>query len=203
MKSNVFLGDGMPMLRRLVDGSQPDLVFNFAEGSGSGRSREARVPAVLEMLGIPYTGSDPSPFPLRSISRVPKATRPRRLGLRRPIGSSSMATSAEFRSLLAAMPLPVIVKPACEEFEQGHPSDAISSKSPVDCWKSFEQMAALYRQPVLVEEFIDGEELTVGIVGHRPPKSAGDHARRYRSIRPGRPFIYNLEVKRNMDLSPL
>ena len=37
----------------------PDFVFNLAEGQGIGRSREARVPAVLEMLGIPYTGSDP------------------------------------------------------------------------------------------------------------------------------------------------
>jgi D-alanine-D-alanine ligase len=53
-----LLGDGMQLLRRLVDGSRPDLVFNFAEGTGSGRSREARVPAVLEMLDIPYTGSD-------------------------------------------------------------------------------------------------------------------------------------------------
>ena len=34
-------------------------VFNFAEGTGVGRTREARVPAVCEMLGIPYTGSDP------------------------------------------------------------------------------------------------------------------------------------------------
>ena len=54
-----LLGDGEPLLHRLLEGSRPDLVLNFAEGTGSGRSREARVPAVLEMLGIPYTGSDP------------------------------------------------------------------------------------------------------------------------------------------------
>ena len=47
------------LLRRLLAGAAPDLVFNFAEGRGIGRSREARIPAVLEMLGIPYTGSDP------------------------------------------------------------------------------------------------------------------------------------------------
>ena len=54
-----LLGEGEPMLRRLLGGDRPDLVLNFAEGTGGGRSREARVPAVLEMLGIPYTGSDP------------------------------------------------------------------------------------------------------------------------------------------------
>src|SRR5919109_2625435 len=52
------LGDGRPLLERLL-ADPPDFVFNFAEGQGVGRSREARVPAVLEMLGIPYTGSDP------------------------------------------------------------------------------------------------------------------------------------------------
>src|SRR5438552_14909117 len=52
------LGNGRPLLERLLS-DPPDFVFNFAEGQGIGRSREARVPAVLEMLGIPYTGSDP------------------------------------------------------------------------------------------------------------------------------------------------
>src|SRR5262252_9156683 len=52
------LGDGREMLQRLL-ADPPEFVFNFAEGQGIGRSREARVPAVLEMLGIPYTGSDP------------------------------------------------------------------------------------------------------------------------------------------------
>src|SRR5207244_594396 len=52
------LGDGRELLERLL-AEPPDLVFNFAEGEGVARSREARVPALLEMLGIPYTGSDP------------------------------------------------------------------------------------------------------------------------------------------------
>src|SRR2546429_211146 len=52
------LGDGRELLEELLD-FPPEFVFNFAEGEGIGRAREARVPAVLEMLGIPYTGSDP------------------------------------------------------------------------------------------------------------------------------------------------
>src|ERR1700676_2806075 len=52
------LGDGRELLQRLLT-DPPDFVFNFAEGQGIGRSREARVPAVLEMLGIPYNGSQP------------------------------------------------------------------------------------------------------------------------------------------------
>ena len=54
-----LLGYGEPLMRRLLDGPKPDLVWNIAEGHGSGRCREARVPALLEMLDIPYTCSDP------------------------------------------------------------------------------------------------------------------------------------------------
>src|SRR5947209_7876163 len=54
----LLLGDGRPMLERLL-ADPPDFVFNIAEGQGISRSREARVPAVLEMLEIPYSGSDP------------------------------------------------------------------------------------------------------------------------------------------------
>src|SRR5947209_8189124 len=53
-----LLGDGRELVERLL-ADPPDFVFNLAEGQGVGRSREARVPALLEMLGIPYSGSDP------------------------------------------------------------------------------------------------------------------------------------------------
>src|SRR5438552_2494452 len=53
-----LLGSGREFLVKVL-ADAPDLVFNFAEGTGISRSREARVPAVCEMLGIPYTGSDP------------------------------------------------------------------------------------------------------------------------------------------------
>src|SRR5438477_705793 len=52
------LGDGRELLQRLFS-DPPDFVFNLAEGQGIGRCREARVPAVLEMLSVPYSGSDP------------------------------------------------------------------------------------------------------------------------------------------------
>src|SRR5204863_9267882 len=54
----IELGDGRTLIERLL-ADPPDLVFNIAEGHGTSRSREARVPAVCEMLGVPYTGSDP------------------------------------------------------------------------------------------------------------------------------------------------
>src|SRR5262245_55493816 len=53
----IELGNGRTFLEKLLR-DPPDLVFNLAEGQGISRNREARVPAVCEMLDIPYTGSD-------------------------------------------------------------------------------------------------------------------------------------------------
>src|SRR5262245_30291132 len=55
----VELGDGRELLAKLL-ADPPDLVFNIAEGTGTSRAREARVPAVCELLGVPCTGSDPA-----------------------------------------------------------------------------------------------------------------------------------------------
>ena len=54
----VYLGGGRKFLENILK-SRVDFVFNIAEGRGSLRSREAQAPAVLEMLNIHYTGSDP------------------------------------------------------------------------------------------------------------------------------------------------
>ena len=56
--SVVMLGGGGEFLENILR-EKVDFVFNIAEGRGNSRSRESQVPAVLEMLGIPYTGSDP------------------------------------------------------------------------------------------------------------------------------------------------
>jgi D-alanine-D-alanine ligase len=54
----VKLGGGREFLDSVLR-EKVDIVFNIAEGRGTYRSREAQVPSVLEMLNIPYSGSDP------------------------------------------------------------------------------------------------------------------------------------------------
>jgi D-alanine-D-alanine ligase len=52
------LGGGKEFIRNVLN-EKVDIVFNIAEGRGTYRSREAQVPSILEMLDIPYVGSDP------------------------------------------------------------------------------------------------------------------------------------------------
>jgi D-alanine-D-alanine ligase len=192
----VKLGDGRELLQRLL-ADPPDFVFNIAEGQGIARSREARVPAVLEMLGIPCTGSDPLTLAATLDKDVAK----------RLVGTSSLQTvpwgvvippDQDPLDVLpsASPPLPVIVKPAWEGSSKG-----IRSKCLVDRLEDLPEVVASLRrdhcQPILVEQFIAGDELTVGVLGNDPPRVVG--IMRVVPQPPTDRFIYSLEVKRDWE----
>jgi D-alanine-D-alanine ligase len=194
----VKLGDGREMLEKLL-ADPPDFVFNFAEGQGIGRAREARVPAVLEMLGIPYTGSDP----LTQAATLDKDC------ARRLVASAGVMVPEGFLiepdddldaviRRRQAQPLAgrglAIVKPAWEGSSKGIRGnclvhDASELRAVVD------SLRRDYWQPLLVEEFIAGDELTVGIVGNDPPEIIG--IMRVVPNTPTEQFVYSLEVKRD------
>ncbi|MBX9578922.1 MAG: D-alanine--D-alanine ligase [Gemmataceae bacterium] len=194
------LGDGRPLLEALLR-DPPDLVFNFAEGHGVSRSREARVPAVCEMLGVPYTGSDPVALGLaldkdlaRRLAEAAGVTVPKGITLSFP--DDYDGDFAEFPPALAeaGLTFPVIAKPVCEGSSKG-----VRSKSLIHTAGEFgPTVLGLwndYRQPVLVEEFIAGDEVTVGITGNDPPQPLG--VMRVVPRRPDEHFVYSLEVKRD------
>jgi D-alanine-D-alanine ligase len=188
----VPLGDGPELLRRLLD-DPPDMVFNLAEGQGTSRSREARVPAVLEMLGIPYTGSDPLTLAVTLDKDVARRLVRSHGGIV-PRGEV-FAPDADL-SLVRARPelaYTTIVKPAWEGSSKG-----IRGKCVVDTPAELADALAArrdQRQPLLAEEFIAGEELTVGVVGNESPRVVG--VLRVVPLRPNPRFVYSLEVKRD------
>jgi D-alanine-D-alanine ligase len=190
-----LLGDGEPLLRRLLDGPRPDLVLNFAEGTGSGRSREARVPAVLEMLGIPYTGSDPLTLAVTldkdCAKRLVAAA-----GVPTPQWVAYEGNYAELEDSLNRLTFPLIVKPACEGSSKGILSNSLVRQR-AELEDKLAEVYRHYRQPVLVEEFIQGDELTVGVVGNQPPEVVG--IMRVLPLGEVDTFIYSLEVKRDWE----
>ncbi len=201
----LMLGDGEPMLRKLLDGPRPDLVFNMAEGTGVARSREARVPAVLEMLGIPHTGSDPltlavaldKPIAKQLVAsagvRVPRGVLVKH-DLNR--GSSAPQLSADTIAQLHTLTLPVIAKPAFEGSSKGVFTKCLITEAS-QLLPTIEELCSAYQQPILVEEFIDGDELTVGVVGNAPAQFIGI----MRIIPNDRreTFVYTLEDKRDIN----
>jgi len=190
--SVVRVGGGREFLSRILQ-HDVDVVFNIAEGLGIHRGREAQVPSVLEMLDIPYTGSDPSCLAVcldKPLAKTVVAGR----GVRTPRWQVVADERELHETPWGLFPFPAFVKPAHEGSSIG-----IRSTSRVEDVGCLMEVAASllkrYRQPVLVEEFIDGDEVTVGVVGNSPAGIVGIMRVLPRTPEPH--FIYSLEVKRD------
>ena len=150
----------------LVLASTPvDVVFNIAEGF-RGRSRESQVPALLELLDIPYTGSDPAAL---SVS-LDKALAKRMVRTHGVLTPDYVVLSTGKERLPREMQrFPLIVKPVAEGTSKG-----VTAKSVVHDESELREVArellGKYRQPALVEQYIAGREFTVGLIGERRPR---------------------------------
>jgi D-alanine-D-alanine ligase len=146
---------------------------------------------VLELLGVPYTGSDP----LTLAATLDKDCAKRLVasaGVAVPRGVVIDAMDAE--AALTNIPFPVIVKPAWEGSSKGI-RDKCLVEGPDGLAPAIDSLRQGYQQPVLVEEYIAGDELTVGLVGNGPPQIVG--VMRVTPTAPAGRFIYSLEVKRD------
>jgi len=170
------VGRGVELARRLAAGERWDLVFNFAEGV-SGRSREAQVPALCELFEQPYTFSDPLTAALTLDKPMAKRV-VRDLGL--PTAPFAVVHRAEEADAVD-LPLPLFVKPIAEGSSKG-----VSRCSKVTRREELRdrcaELIAAFDQPVLVETYLPGREITVGIVGNAgvggsagAAGAAGDH----------------------------
>jgi D-alanine-D-alanine ligase len=157
--------EASPDLVRELPAARVDVVFNLAEG-GAGRSREAHVPALCELLGIPYTGSDPAALCI---------TLDKALG-KHVLRDAGVPTPEFFVVATGREPLPrgwrfpAIVKPNIEGTSKG-----ITATSVVDDERALRrrcgEMIRRYRQPAIVEAYVAGREFTVGVLGYPAPRA--------------------------------
>lgn len=182
-------------LPALILEKKPDFVFNFAEGRGTSRSREARVPALLEILGIPYSGSDPFTLSIALDKDVAKKV-VESAGVPVPKGWVYRGEDAIFAALADAT-FPLIIKPAWEGSSKGI-LDAAVVETIVDLRALTKKVFQKYLQPVLIEEFLPGREFTVGVVGNKQDAWVIG-AMEVHSKSNEKHFVYSLEVKRNYE----
>ncbi len=169
----------------------PQLVFNIAEGH-SGRCREALVPGLCELLGIAYTGSDA----LTLAAALDKTVAKRLVAheVRAPLGWL-IEGEADIAALQRVqLPFPLITKPNAEGSSKG--IDDSSRCSDLDqLLRDVRRLLAAYG-PVLVEQFIAGTEVSVGLVGNGEPQITG-MMQMLPAEGPNPDFIYSLQVKRD------
>ncbi|HPE69189.1 MAG TPA: ATP-grasp domain-containing protein [Thermotogota bacterium] len=156
----VVLMEATGQIVQMLDHQKIDIVFNFAEGL-KGRGREAQVPALLNLMGIPFTGSDETTLGVA----LDKALAKRVVaydGIRTPRFQVFFTGQEPINPKLG---FPVIVKPNSEGSSKGIQEKAIAH-TPEEVRKLVGYLVREYHQPALVEEFIHGREFTVGLIGN-------------------------------------
>jgi D-alanine-D-alanine ligase len=187
----IKLGGNTGLIDRLRQTSI-DIVFNIAEGLG-GRNREAHIPALLEFLNIPYTGSDPLTLSLTLDKSMAKR-----------IVMSEGVPTPRFRKVERMEDLddlnlryPLFVKLCYEGSSKGVRSDSKVS-GPRSLKEKTEWLLKNYHSPILIEEFVRGPEFTVGILGNENLTVLGVMHIEIKGSPPDE-AIYSLEVKREWE----
>jgi D-alanine-D-alanine ligase len=152
--------DGIPALVEALTGSggrRFDRVFNILHGNRGG-GEDGVVQGLLEALGVPYTGSGVLGSSL-SMDKIRTKQVWLSLGLPTP-AYASLERGDDVAAAARKIGLPVIVKPACEGSSVG-----ISRCFRDGDLQGAAELAARYEGPLLVEQLVQGEEYTVGVLG--------------------------------------
>lgn len=135
-----------------------DFAFNLAEGRG-GRGREGQVPALLDLLGIPYAGSDATTMGITLDKGLAKAV----------VTAAGVLTppSAVFRSgdepIPRGLEFPMFIKPIAEGSSKGIDAGSVVHDE-ASLRERVRWILRRYHQPALVEAFLPGREFTVGVL---------------------------------------
>jgi D-alanine-D-alanine ligase len=184
--------EATPDLPRVLAEADVDLIFNIAEGV-EGRNREAQVPALCELLGIPYTGSDSATLAIALDKALGK-----KVLLQHDILTPKFQVMESARERLDAdMKFPLIVKPNAEGSSKG-----IDAKNVVDTEEELrvavKNCVEKYRQPALIEEYITGREFTVGLLGDKRPRVLPPMEIKFKNKDNARP-VYDYGVKQEWE----
>lgn len=183
-------------LPNTIQDAHPDICFNISEGLG-GDAREAQVPALLEMLRIPYTGSRVMANAISLDKTLTKRIwRDRRL---------PVAPFQEFivgdEPLRADLHFPLFVKPAKEGTGMGVDAKAVV-RDKTELMERVLYLLHYYKQPALVEKYLTGREFTMGLIGRWDSMKYSRHPEWYAQNKMGYHLFPALELVSEGSITP-
>ncbi|HXI59618.1 MAG TPA: ATP-grasp domain-containing protein [Polyangia bacterium] len=178
--------------RQLME-TKVDLVFNIAEGV-EGRNREAAVPALCELLGIPYTGSDAATLSIALDKALSK-----RVLMQHGILTAEFQVMETGRERLSPkLKFPLIIKPNQEGSSKGVSASASVVDDDAALRAMVRELIERYRQPALIEVYIPGREFTVGLLGDRRPRVLPPMEILFKDKSNPRP-VYDFQIKQEWE----
>ncbi|HKZ04234.1 MAG TPA: D-alanine--D-alanine ligase [Methylomirabilota bacterium] len=185
--------DGTPECLRALTQQKPDLVFNLVESFGDDNSKEPHVAAYYDLLGLRYTGSGPRGLTLA----MDKAVAKKILAFHNVV-SPKFAVFWRGRLDFDAhdVEFPVIVKPLREDGSIGIGFDALAGNIK-ELMERIDALTAEFNSPILIEQYIEGREIYMGVLGNAPPEALPAVELDLSHLPKGTPRIAGTEVKWN------
>jgi D-alanine-D-alanine ligase len=187
---------GPDIARNLADlrAAGPELVFNLTEHYGGDRRMDKNIAALLDLVGVPYTGSGPTGLMICRDKALCK-----RLLSHHRIRVPDFALLRRGETVVRRkLRYPLVVKPL---YEDG--SDGITLGSLVHTPEELGDRAAVLhermKQPVICEEYIEGRELYLGLLGNRRLTALPGRECRFDSAKATAPRIATARVKRDAE----
>ena len=185
-----FCLDGRAKTLKALASAEVDLMFNLTESYAGDDTKDINIAAYLDLLGIPYTGSGPTGLHLAQDKAVAK-----RLFAFHGIRTPNFATVYQGRLQWADdVHFPVIVKPKREDGSIGIAFSAVAG-SIKELMERIDALHADLNAPVLIEEYIEGRELYVSVIGNDPPEALPIIELNLDDLPEGTPRIAGTEVK--------
>jgi D-alanine-D-alanine ligase len=182
--------DGRRRSLKALAGIEADLVFNLTESYGGDDTKDLNIAAYLDLLHLPYTGSGPSGLLLAQDKAVAK-----RLftfhGLRTPHFATVYQGRLQWSDDIH---FPVIVKPKREDGSIGIEFNAVVG-SIKELMERIDALHADLDSPVLIEEYIEGRELYVSVLGNEASAALPVVELDLSDLPEGTPRIAGTEVK--------
>jgi len=145
-----------------INNFSPEVIFNFVESVEGISSYEYCNAGLFELLGYSYTGN--TPFCLGNCLNKERTKNILRSFKIRTPKSQTLNKNSEVRLKNFSLKFPVIIKPMSEDASIGISEYSVVN-NPEDLKKQFDFLVTTYKQDVIVEEYIDGRELNVAILG--------------------------------------
>jgi D-alanine-D-alanine ligase len=187
--SGVAVGGSRDSLRALAS-IETELVFNLVESFGNDNTKEPHVAAYYELLGLPYTGSGPRGLSLAMDKAVTKKLLAFH-GIETPDFAVMWRGRLDWAHDIA---FPVIVKPVREDGSIGIGFDALAANIK-ELMGRIDQLHAEFDHPVLIEQYIEGREIYMGVLGNEKPQGLPPVELDLSRLPKGAPRIAGSEVK--------
>jgi D-alanine-D-alanine ligase len=178
----------LPRLRSRLAELGTDCAFNLCESLANDARLESAVPLMLELLGVPFTGSPPEVLSL-ALRKDRVKQRLEAAGISTPAGRVLSSGSEP-----CDLPFPLIVKPVREDGSVGVWRTSVVHDAASLC-RAVDAVVTTFRQPALVEQYIDGREFNVALLGHPTPRVLPLSEIDFRALPDDVPHIVSYDAK--------